>query len=79
MPDDPIAVRYRDRMIALANGLDEVLGGLGFALLVFELDKIEGGRVNYIGNCRREDIITAMREFIARNEGRLHDAPGSPQ
>lgn len=79
MPDDPIDVRYRDRMIALANGLDEVLGGLGFALLVFELGKIEGGRVNYIGNCKREDIITAMREFIARNEGRLHDAPGSTQ
>jgi hypothetical protein len=76
---DPIDSQYRDLMNALAVGLSEVLGGLGFALLVFEHGNANNGRVNYIGNSNRDDMIAAMREFIARNEGRAHDAPGVTQ
>lgn len=76
---EPIDPQYRDTMKALASGLDEVLGGLGFALLIFEHGKIDGGRVNYISNSNRDDMLSAMREFIARNEGRAHDAPGATQ
>jgi len=76
---DEIDDRYRDLMKALAQGIDDVLGGLGFALLVFEHGKADNGRVNYIGNSNRDDMIAAMREFIARNEGRMHDAPGAKQ
>jgi hypothetical protein len=76
---DQIDPKYHALMHALAQGIDGVLGGLGFALLVFDQGKVEGGRVNYIGNSNRDDMVAAMREFIARNEGRVHDAPGTKQ
>lgn len=76
---DPIDPRYHELMNALAEGIDQVLGGVAFALLVFEHGKTDGGRVNYIGNANREDMIAAMREFIARAEGRMHDTPGTKQ
>lgn len=43
----------------------------GFALLMFGLE--EGGRMNYISNCDRGDMLVAMKEFIARNEGRYEE------
>lgn len=76
---DQIDPRYHATMNALAEGISEVLGGLGFALLVFELNKVEGGRVNYISNAKREDMLAAMREFVARAEGRVHESPKEPQ
>ena len=42
-------------------------GKFGFALLVFEFGTTEG-RMNYISTAKREDMITAMKEFISRNE-----------
>lgn len=47
---------------------------LGFALLVFELDKPQGSRTNYVGSCRREDILVALKEVVARWEGQPHQA-----
>lgn len=76
---EPIEARYRNLMNALAAGIEEVLGGLGFALLMFERGKVEGGRVNYISNSNREDMVSAMREFLAREEGRVHEAPEAKQ
>lgn len=68
-------------MQAIAQALDDVFNpGLtgaerkvGFAMLVFNLgEDIKGtGRVNYIGNSEREDIKTAMKELVARWEGRV--------
>lgn len=76
---DPIDSQYRELMNAVATGLNDVLGGLGFALLIFEHGKVDGGRVNYISNSNRDDMIAAMREWLARAEGRAHDAPGVTQ
>lgn len=42
----------------------------GFALLMFGLKGEESSRMNYIANVNREDMLAAMKEFIARNEGR---------
>lgn len=42
----------------------------GFALLMFGLAGDEKSRMNYISNARREDLLTALKEFIARAEGR---------
>lgn len=39
---------------------------IGFAVLTF--DTGTGGMVNYISNCKREDMIKALKEFIHRNE-----------
>lgn len=45
----------------------------GFALFWFEFDKIEGGRVNYVSNADRADMLTAVKEWLARAEGRIQE------
>lgn len=51
----------------------------GFVLLVAEFGRIENGRVNYISNGEREDMVAMLREYIARLEGRVADEPTTPQ
>lgn len=70
-----------------AKGLDMSLNGStkaadrknGFVLLVFPFDKPEGARTNYVSNADRADIVTALKEIVARFEGRAHDAPETVQ
>ena len=69
----------------LMNDIGHALGGAlkkatadsgeryGFALLMFGLSGSETMRMNYIANVEREDMLAAMREFIARNEGRYEE------
>jgi hypothetical protein len=45
----------------------------GFALLMFGLSGDEACRMNYIANVERKDMLAAMKEFIARNEGRYEE------
>lgn len=45
----------------------------GFALLMFGLEGNESSRMNYIANVERKDMLAAMKEFIARNEGTYHE------
>jgi hypothetical protein len=75
--DAPIEDEYRDKMVAIAQGLDELLNGdaqgaarqTGFVLLVFPYDE-EEGRCNYISNgADRKQIVTLMKEQIKRFEG----------
>jgi hypothetical protein len=47
--------------------------------LTAEFGKIEGGRVNYISNGNREDMLAMMREYLARAEGRYQDGPETKQ
>lgn len=62
-------------MRAMAESLDEVLNGAtgpkknGFVLLVFPFNGPDGQRTNYISNGKREDIIVALKEIVARFEG----------
>lgn len=76
---DPIEEQHFAMMNALAAGVDDILNGedtppkdrkLGFILLVAEFGKMDGGRVNYISNGNREDMLTMLREYLARVEGR---------
>lgn len=73
---DPIQQRYRKQMNALAQQLDRFFNGektpkkVGFVLLIAEFGVIEGGRVNYISNADRADMLAMMKEYIARAEGR---------
>lgn len=82
---DPIQARYRAHMNDLAARLDAEFNppprarSVGFALLVFEFGKTDGGRVNYISNGAREDMIAAMKEWLARAEGRIADVPETRQ
>lgn len=75
--EQPIQPQFAGVMNALAEGIDDGLNGLrrpktiGFALFVFEFGKTEGGRVNYVSNAERSEMITAVKEWLARAEGRV--------
>lgn len=72
----PVEQKYRSIMNATAEGLDKIFNGdavpktVGFVLLTFEFGRTEGGRVNYISNAHRAEMIAAMKEWLARAEGR---------
>lgn len=86
---DPIEEKHRQMMNGLAAGIDDVLNGaycprdqrkIGFVLLIAEFGKMEGGRVNYISNGDRDSMITMLREYLARVEGRYAEpAAGAVQ
>lgn len=83
----PITPEYRDLLNRVAKLLDDVFNSgltgderkVGFALLLFPFGEKPDQRVNYIANASREDMIAALKEFIARNEGRYHSQPGRMQ
>jgi hypothetical protein len=71
--DAPIEARHRETMKAIADLLERALnkGGerkFGFVLMLFDFGD-EPGRCNYISNAERADVITLMKEQIARFEG----------
>ena len=59
----------RNVMQELAQHIDSKLGKkYGFTLMVYE-HNTEDGRMNYVSNSNREDVVKAMKEFIAETEG----------
>jgi hypothetical protein len=78
---DQIPKEQRLMHEAIAKSLDGILNPvgpkkIGFVLLTFYFGKMEGGRVNYVSNATREDTIIAMKELLARWEGRYVDEEG---
>jgi hypothetical protein len=63
-------------MQMMAETLDGFLNGdrapkrIGFALLVFPFDAPPGARTNYISNADRATMVVALKEIVARFEGR---------
>lgn len=81
---DPIQPELRQMMNDVAAGLDDIFNGrelpglprtkkVGFCLFTFNFGQIDGGRVNYISNADRADMIAAVKEWLARAEGRYHE------
>lgn len=75
--DAPIEAKYHQKMTAIAAAIDEFFNGeakgdartVGFVLMVFPFDNREG-RCNYLSNgADRKDVVTLMKEMIARFEG----------
>jgi hypothetical protein len=75
--DGPIEAQHHEQMTGVVSALDEVFnpgkrGGareVGFVLMVFPFGD-KSGRCNYASNgADRRDIVTLMREMIARFEG----------
>jgi hypothetical protein len=75
--DGPIQEEYKEKMIAMARVLDNILNDgmkgparqAGFVLMVFPFGNTDG-RCNYISNgADRRDIVILMKEMIARFEG----------
>jgi hypothetical protein len=78
--DKPIQPEYIRLMNTIAGVLDEAFNGnakgkdrkTGFVLMVYPFGNMEKGdaRCNYISNgADRKDVVTLMREMIARFEG----------
>jgi hypothetical protein len=69
--EQAIAPEVRRTMNELASFLAEELKPNGFSLLVFPFsngEKVDQGRINYISNAERKDMLRAMRQFIDKNE-----------
>jgi len=73
--DAPIDPELHKLMNALAHGIHELLNGKppttntnGFILMIFPFEDHEG-RCNYISNAQREDVVTMLKEQVARFEG----------
>lgn len=73
--DGPVQPEYHEQMKRLARLVDEFFNGdlrghdrkTGFVLMVFPFH--HDGRCNYISNADRADIVTLLKEQIARFEG----------
>lgn len=67
----------RDTMQILASEVNRMLNGKagpqrnGFVLLVFPFNGPEGQRTNYVSNADRASMIVALKEIVARFEGRV--------
>ena len=72
--NEPISDRYKREMNTLAHVLDEHFNDVEqpkhtcFVLLVTEFNNM-AGRVNYISNGQRKDIVVMLKEVLARFEG----------
>ena len=84
MSHGPIEPMQHKRMNELAQFLDHQFNGdatgndrqVGFVLLSFKFGEQENGRINYISNADRADIITGLKELVARFEGRYTEPQG---
>ena len=67
----------RDLMKTAADEIDRMINGKagprnnGFVLLVFPFGGPEGARTNYVSNADRATMIVALKEIVARFEGRV--------
>ena len=77
---DPRHGPMDDEVREVSNRIGALIGSVlppeyGFALLVFGMGESKG-RMNYISNARREDMIASLHELLARFEGRFDDKGG---
>ncbi len=77
MPEQekPIQPEVIEQAKAIGHAIDGFLNpngdeDFGFAVLIFKMGEVD--RMNYISNATRADMLAAMKEFIACNEGRHH-------
>lgn len=68
-PEDGKDAWTRDQMQKIARLVDEELPqGWGFFVMAFPFGESKG-RMNYVANARREDIVKVMKEFLEKQEG----------
>jgi hypothetical protein len=73
--DAPIEQQYREQMNSMAQYIDRYFNSpneghnrkTGFILMTFAFG--HEGRCNYISNARREDVVVALKEQLARFGG----------
>lgn len=57
------------------RALVDLFPGCAITLLISPFNAPEGARTNYVSNANRADMLVALKEIVARFEGRGHDAP----
>lgn len=76
--DATVEAEYYDKMTAIMQALDEFLNDgakgdarkTGIVVMVFPFGEVATGRCNFMSNgADRRDIVTLMKEMIARFEG----------
>lgn len=76
--DAPVEAAYHEKMEAVARAINEFFNGdapvgerkTGFVLMVFPFGDDASGRCNYMSNgADRREVVTLMKEMIARFEG----------
>lgn len=77
-PIEPDLHKVMNDIGRLIGGAFKAHGDYGFVLLGFGLNTHKG-RMNYISNARREDMIIALKELLARFEGFDVAAPETKQ
>lgn len=69
---DPVDPKYRAQLNRIAAAIDRVFNGdtkpkkVGFAVLLFEFGQIEAGRMNWISNAERSDMVDALMEAVVQ-------------
>lgn len=61
------------------SGMPEEPKQVAFILLTARFGDIKDGRVNYISNGERSDMVNMLRELLDRFEGRHPDEGGTKQ
>jgi hypothetical protein len=75
MKEEPIQEEYRAMLQAVAQALDEFFNPdldnkrVAFALLIAPFEGAQGGRVNYVANADRKDVMKILEELLARWKG----------
>jgi hypothetical protein len=74
--DAPVEERYAAQMTAVMSAVDDFLNEgkrpreTGIVILMFPYGDAQGGRCNFMSNgADRRDVVTLMKEMIARFEG----------
>lgn len=82
---EDIQPAFKEQMVALGRAIDNILNGdkqppvNGFVLLTFSFeDGIDAERINYLSNARRKEMVTALKEIVARFEGRHIEETQTP-
>lgn len=78
---EEIEPRVAAQMRGVGRAIEAALEGTGYGytLLVWPIGDADG-RMNYISNGAREDMIAALKELVANFEGRIaHETPAGLQ
>ena len=69
----PIEPHHYQAMLGLGQAIKELFPDRGWCILMFDWQ--QPNRMNYLSNARRQDMIAALKEFIARAEGHYSEPP----
>lgn len=87
--EGPIQEKYVQQMNALCSAIDELFNGndrsiprkVGFGIVMFDFNPEDRrqDRMNWISNSDRKDMLCALKELVARWEGRALQTPAVEQ